>query len=61
MDCLSTGELRVLSSVCSLYASYAESRARAQELRLAGDIEAALAFERCCDATYRKLPEWAKW
>lgn len=55
------GELRTLATIYSLLAAYADHKASAMELRAKGDIEAALAFERCCEASYRKLPEWARW
>lgn len=61
LDCCSVQELAALSRVFSLLAAYSESRMRAMQHRLGGDIEAALSFERNGDATYRKLPEWAKW
>jgi hypothetical protein len=40
---------------------YAGWKADAMRLRAAGDIPAALEYERLADSTYRKLPDWAKW
>ena len=42
-------------------AAYADVKGRAMQLRAAGDVEAARAFERTAEATYRRLPEWAQW
>ena len=33
----------------------------ARQMRLKGDIEAALASERCADDQYQQLPGWARW
>ena len=50
------------SRVLSLLASYAAAKAQAMRHRLeTKDIEAALSFEKNCDATYQRLPEWARW
>jgi hypothetical protein len=54
-------ELRTLATIYGRLAAYADLKASAMELRAKGDIEAALSFERTCETTYRKLPEWARW
>ena len=63
LDCLSNdpGDLLQAAAVYSLLAAYAEHKGRAMELRAMGDIEAALSFERRADASFKRLPEWAKW
>jgi len=54
-------DLRQLAEVYGGLAAYADLKANAMELRLKGDIEAALSFERSCETTYRRLPQWARW
>lgn len=54
-------DLHLASSVLGRWAAYADHKARAMELRAAGDLEAALSFERSCAAQYKQLPDWAKW
>jgi hypothetical protein len=63
LDCLSAdpGDLLHAAAVLSLLAAYAEHTGRAMELRAAGDVDAALSFERCAQASYRRLPQWARW
>jgi hypothetical protein len=63
LDCLSIdpGDLLQAAAVFSLLASYAEHTGRAMELRLQGDIDAALSFEKAAQASYKRLPAWAKW
>ena len=63
LDCLSTepADYLVAADVLSLWSAYAFAKGRAMRLRAEGDVEAALAFERNADATYRKLPVWARW
>lgn len=53
-------DLRAASLVFGRLAAYADHKARAMELRLAGDIEAALAFEAAADTSYRAIPVWAR-
>lgn len=40
---------------------YATIKAKAMQLRLDGEIGAALSGEKLCDALYEKLPESLKW
>jgi hypothetical protein len=54
-------ELLKLARVYGYLAAYAEDKAKAMELRVAGDIEAALQYEKACERSYNKLPAWAKW
>ncbi len=61
LDGYDPSDLEEFSRVYSLLASYADHKAKAMTHRVNGDIEAALSFERCCDATYRHLPQWARW
>jgi hypothetical protein len=63
IDCFSVDhkDLEALSHVFSLYASYAHSKACAMKFRHKGDIEAAVAFEKNADHTYKQLPVWARW
>jgi hypothetical protein len=49
------------ADVFRLLASYAQAKAQAMRLRLAGDVNQAVAMERYCDAEYKRLPEWARW
>lgn len=42
-------------------AAYCGHMKDAMRKRLAGDVEAALASERCADAQYQQLPGWARW
>ncbi len=42
-------------------ATYAERKADAMRRRLAGDIKAALEYERTCDVIYRTLPDDFRW
>lgn len=60
-DLDSAEELQELADVLGRYAAYVEAMANARKHRLAGDIEAAQAFERNAGATYKRLPEDAKW
>jgi hypothetical protein len=63
LDGLSTdpGDLFAAALVFGRLAAYADHKGRAMELRAAGDIPAALSFERAAEAQYAKLPSWAKW
>jgi hypothetical protein len=63
LDCFSVdpADLRQLAEVYGRLAAYADQKAHAMELRSKGDMEAALSFERACDATYQRLPAWARW
>jgi hypothetical protein len=63
LDGLSTdpADLEIASRVFGLFAAYADALARAKELRAKGDVEAALSFERSADATYKRMPLWARW
>jgi hypothetical protein len=40
---------------------YCEHKRRSMELRLQGDVDAALAYERLMERTYQRLPKWARW
>ncbi len=42
-------------------ALYCEHKRRAMQLRAAGDIPAAVAYERLQQRTYDRLPKWARW
>jgi hypothetical protein len=42
-------------------AGYCNAKAQAMRLRLAGDVNRALAVERYADGLYQQLPQWAKW
>lgn len=54
-------DLFAASLVFGRLAAYADHKGRAMELRAAGDIPAALAFERAADEQFKKLPPWARW
>lgn len=54
-------DTREASRVLSLLSSYANNRAQAMKMRAAGDIQAAQSWERAADATYQRLPQWARW
>lgn len=54
-------DLEAAEKVFALLSAYAGHTASAMRFRLSGDVEAALAFERCAESVYRKLPKWAKW
>jgi len=41
--------------------NYASNKATAMQLRLAGQINSALTYEKICDRIYDELPEYAKW
>ena len=63
------------SHVLSLLAAYADSKARAARWRTGTgtasggkahgpakpDIECAISAEKCAEATYRRVPIWARW
>lgn len=61
LDGLDVADLRRLEAVFGLLACYAGHKADGGSYRLAGDIEAALAAERCAESAFRKLPTWARW
>lgn len=42
-------------------AAYAANIATAKRMRLAGEIERALVYERIADRIYNQLPDWARW
>ena len=42
-------------------ARYASNKARAMELRAAGDIQTAGIYERICERIYSNLPDYARW
>lgn len=54
-------DLDAAEVIFSRLSAYCGHKASAMRYRLAGDIEAALSHERCADAQYRKLPDWARW
>lgn len=54
-------ELVALENVYGRLAAYIAAKRQAQKYRVSGDLEAALSFERCCEAHYARLPDWAKW
>ncbi len=41
--------------------NYAANKATAMSCRLAGDVNAALTYERIADRIYAELPEFARW
>lgn len=61
LDGMFPDELRKCEAVFSTLADYAAHKARAMELRAAGDVEAAAAFERAAEACYRRLPANVRW
>ncbi len=60
-DAMTEAELRAAETVLNRLAAYAGYKALAMGIRTRGDIEAAQSYERCADAQYAKLPQWAKW
>jgi hypothetical protein len=49
------------AAVLGQLACYAGAKGHAMRLRLKGDIEAALSWERMLEGMYARLPQWAKW
>lgn len=54
-------DLKEYAEAFELLAEYARYKARAMELRAAGDIPTAAHYERKADARYSELPAWAQW
>jgi len=69
LDCMESDDLYIYVSQFehsddkqrALTASYAYSKAKAQDSRLAGNILHAQAREDACDAIYDKLPSDYRW
>lgn len=63
LDDMSTDptDLHAAALVFGRLAAYADHKGRAMELRAAGDIPAALAFEAAAQTSYRAIPTWARW
>ena len=55
------GAGRGAAPVALALAVYAQRKAAAVSMRLAGEIAGAVAHERAIDATYANLPAWARW
>lgn len=52
---------RAASEVYARMAAYCILKAKAMEFRLAGDIDAALSYERSMEKAYQAFPDWAQW
>jgi hypothetical protein len=63
LDALSvdSADYDLAADVLGQLAAYAHAKARAMRLRVQGDVEAALSWEKHQEALYRKLPQWARW
>lgn len=61
LDAMEADELIALEKVFYRLGAVAGYMALARRARLAGDIEQAQGYDRCADAQYRKLPDWARW
>ncbi len=61
LDGLNDDELREVDRTYTALAIITDAMIRARALRLKGDIDAALSFERFADARIKKLPQWARW
>ena len=60
--CTDHADMFALSDALAQLAAYAGHKAAAMKMRGAdGEMEVALAHERCCDDLYKRLPAWAKW
>lgn len=55
------GDCERLFPACHALLSYSETKAKAQEMRLAGRVSEALALEADADAIYDRLPRWCQW
>lgn len=61
LDCMEPDDLARYARAFRGLARYAELSAKAQRLRLRGEINSALFYERQADETYESLPIWARW
>lgn len=63
LDCLSTDpdDYAAMERVLDCLSLYASAKRHAMVFRLAGDIDAAIAYERQLDRYYARLPQWARW
>jgi hypothetical protein len=60
LDALESAELREYAASLQHLANLALYLAQAKELRLAGNIQAAIAQEKVADSFYKTLPDWCK-
>jgi hypothetical protein len=61
LDCTDAPELFALELVFARLAAICGHKKTAVSMRLKGDIEAALASERCADHQYQQLPAAFRW
>lgn len=61
LDAMTDEELKEFDRVILHLAVITDAMIRGRALRLAGDIEAALSWERFADRRVKGLPEWARW
>ncbi len=61
LDGVDDRDRQALEWVFGRLAAYCDAKGRACKMRLKGDIEAAVSFERHCDQLHAELPKWARW
>lgn len=63
LDCFTDSVTSVFAAemIFARLAAYCGHKKDAMRMREAGDIEAALASERCADNQYQQLPGWVRW